>query len=47
MRLLILLSGIVLLGLIGGFGYVAMTDIPVEQQTMTVTIPNEQFFDVN
>jgi len=35
---------VVILLLIGGFGYVAFTDVPVPQSQVTKTIPNEQIF---
>lgn len=29
---------------IAGFAYIAMTDVPIEQNQVTRTIPNERFF---
>jgi hypothetical protein len=33
------LLAILLLALIGGFGYVALTDVPISQKEVTKTIP--------
>ena len=35
------LSLIFILAIAGGIAYVAMTDVPVKQQEITKTIPNE------
>ena len=42
-----LVLGVVLLALVGGFGYFALSDVAVEQTAVTKTIPNERFFDEN
>lgn len=42
LKKIILLSALLLI--IGGFGYIATTDIKVEQQTVTETIPNDRFY---
>ena len=31
--------------IVGGIGFIASTDINVQQQTITETIPNERFFN--
>ena len=33
-----------LLLIVGGFGYIATTDINIEQETITETIPNDRFY---
>jgi len=35
---------LLLLLVLGGFGYLAMVDIPVQQSTVEKTIPNSRFF---
>jgi hypothetical protein len=35
---------LILLMLLGGIGYVAVSDVPVEQGTIEKTIPNNRFF---
>lgn len=44
MKLVKLLFALILVTGIGGFIYLAVTDIPVEQREVTKTIPNERFF---
>lgn len=35
---------LVLFLLLGGFGYIALTDMPVSQTQVEKTIPNDRFF---
>ena len=35
---------LLLLLVLGGFGYLAMMDVPVNQSTVEKTIPNTRFF---
>lgn len=35
---------LILLLLVGGIGYVAVADVPVTQDTIEKTIPNNRFF---
>ncbi len=45
MRLRFLLMMILLLVVGGGFAYFATIDVPVRQSEITLTIPNDRFFD--
>ncbi|MCB9991668.1 MAG: hypothetical protein H6867_09940 [Rhodospirillales bacterium] len=45
MKLVKILCGVVALAVIGGFAYVAMTDVTVPAREISTTIPNERFFD--
>lgn len=47
MKLFKLIFSLIAIILIGGFGYFALTDIPVEQKQIVKTIPNERFFNDN
>lgn len=38
------LSLLLLLMVLGGFGYLAMMDVPVQQSDIEKTIPNSRFF---
>lgn len=44
MKLGMIILGIVALLLVGGFGLVAFSDIPVNPQSVSKTIPNDRFF---
>lgn len=41
MKLIKLLAVLILLLIIGGFTYLALTDVPVEQQQMQKTLPSD------
>ena len=45
MRPVILAFGIVAVLLIVAFSYIATTNVPLEQNTVSTTIPNDRFFD--
>jgi hypothetical protein len=45
MNILKVLSIAVLLILIGGLGYFALTDVPVQQQDVAKEIPHDRFYD--
>ena len=47
MKLIVILFSAVLLLLIGGFAYLAMSDVPVETTQISKTISNDRFFDAN
>ena len=44
MKMLNFLFFTFILVIIGGFVYFSATDIAVEQESVTITIPNERFF---
>jgi hypothetical protein len=44
MKFAIILSTVILLVLISGFGYFAFVDTPVQQQQTRIDIPTERFF---
>lgn len=45
MKLIKFLMLILFFAFIGGFGYAAFTDVPVQQSEVTITIPNERVFN--
>lgn len=47
MKITKLLLGAVVLLLIGGFAYLAVTDVPVEKTEVSKVISNERFFNGN
>lgn len=38
------ISILLLIGLVGGFAYVTMTDVPVSQTEVSISIPNDRFY---
>ncbi len=44
MKLFKLLFFVMIIAFIGGFAFFAMTDVDVEQKTVTKTIGNDRFF---
>lgn len=47
MKFLILLVSTLAILVIGGFAYLAITDVPVQTTLVSQTIPNERFFNSN
>ena len=47
MRLAMILCGAVTLLLLGGIGWLALSDVDVQKTSVTKTIPNERFFNAN
>ena len=45
MRLIIIIAVALLVVLGGGFAYIASSDVDVEQQTISHTLPNECFYN--
>ena len=45
MKLFKLIFVLLLLASAGGFGYLAIQDVDIEQTPVKKTIPNERFFD--
>jgi hypothetical protein len=44
MKLVKLLLSVFVIVIVAGFAYIALTDVPVEKNQVTKTIPNERFF---
>lgn len=44
MKFFKLLFGLAFIGMIGGFVWLAVTDVPIEKTTIKKTINNERFF---
>lgn len=47
MKLVKILCGAVLLLFVGGFAYIAVTDVSVKQTQISKTIENERFFNAD
>ena len=45
MKLIKLIFTLIIVAVIGGFAYVATTDVPIEQSEISKTISNDRFFD--
>ena len=45
MKLVKIGIGAIVIVIIGCFTYIAVTDVPLEQNSVSITINNERFFD--